>query len=157
MTYAKAITQTPLDMEGHKKREMRTQFGALCWRVKKGETQILMVTSRNTKRWIIPKGWPSHGQTAAESAATEAWEEAGVKGKVGTQCLGVYTYAKAMPKTRLPVMVAVFPVKVRKRSKDFPERKQRRTKWMSPKKASSVVAEPELRGILRHFDPRRLV
>ncbi|MFC6583776.1 NUDIX hydrolase [Sulfitobacter aestuariivivens] len=54
---------------------MRTQFAALCYRVKKGKVQVLLVTSRGTKRWIVPKGWPMDGKTPAQSAALEAWEE----------------------------------------------------------------------------------
>ncbi|MEL7345614.1 MAG: NUDIX hydrolase, partial [Pseudomonadota bacterium] len=73
---------------------MRTQFGALCWRIKNGETRILLVTSRRTKRWILPKGWPLHGATPAKAATREAWEEAGARGKARPICLGIYSYLK---------------------------------------------------------------
>ena len=72
----------PLSIDPIQKRMARAQFGALCYRVEKGMVQILLVTSRGTKRWIVPKGWPEDGLTPAEAAAKEAGEEAGVTGKV---------------------------------------------------------------------------
>lgn len=141
----------PLKTKGHGKRGLRTQFGALCWRMRDGKPEVLMVTSRRTKRWIIPKGWPVHGQTAVQAAEAEAWEEAGVKGAGQPVCLGVYNYLKEMDGEDLPVMVAVFPVEVKTQKAKFPEHKERRTKWMRPKKAAKKVDEPELRWMLRNL------
>jgi 8-oxo-dGTP pyrophosphatase MutT (NUDIX family) len=81
--------QTPMRLGNSPKREVRTQFGALCYRVRRGKTQILLITSRTRGRWIIPKGWPSEGLTPAQSALQEAWEEAGVTGRVQDVCLGI--------------------------------------------------------------------
>lgn len=146
----------PLKTKGHGKRGLRTQFGALCWRMREGKAEVLMVTSRRTKRWIIPKGWPMHGQTPTEAAEVEAWEEAGVKGTAQPVCLGVYNYLKEEDGVDLPVMVAVFPVEVKKQKTKFPECKERRTKWMRPKKAAKKVDEPELRWMLRNFTAANL-
>ena len=144
-------------MEATSKRDVRTQFAALCYRVHNDETQILLVTSRQSGRWIIPKGWPMEGETPAQSAATEAYEEAGVEGKTYNVCLGLYSYTKIMDGTDdLPCAVSVFPVKVKKVLKSYPEAKERRRKWFSVKKAASRVREPELRKILKHFDPALL-
>ena len=80
-------------MNGGQKDELRIQFAALCWRGKRGKLQVLLITSRGSKRWIIPKGWPMEGKTPAASALVEAWEEGGVVGQARGQGLGVYSYA----------------------------------------------------------------
>lgn len=136
------------------KQGLRTQFGALCWRETDGEVQVLLVTSRRTKRWILPKGWPLHGMTPAKAAQAEAWEEAGAKGKVLPVCLGLYSYIKHQDRRdAVPCVVAVYPMKVVGTEKKYPEAHQRKRKWMTPKKASKIVAEPELRRMLKDFDP----
>ncbi|MDU8928758.1 NUDIX hydrolase [Alisedimentitalea sp. MJ-SS2] len=148
--------QLPISVKG-RKTDMRTQFAALCWRVKNGKPQILLITSRGTKNWIIPKGWPMSGITPSEGAAQEAWEEAGVKGKPFDRSLGLFSYMKKIDKRKsVPTVAMVFPVKVKKLAKDFPEAGQRKRKWVSPKKASAMVRERELAHILRTFDPRHL-
>lgn len=91
------------------------------------------------------------------AAAQEAWEEAGVIGKLRNRCIGVYDYDKVLETgTDLPVTVAVYPIEVKDLAKDFPEKGQRKRKWFSPKKAASRVQEPELKRILRKFDPKKL-
>nr|WP_249139004.1 NUDIX hydrolase [Actibacterium sp. MT2.3-13A] len=129
----------------------------MCFRMVKDRPEVLMITSRDTGRWVIPKGWPIEGLSPPQSAAQEAWEEAGVEGKVYDRKLGVYSYAKGMDKgADLPCTVAVYPLKVKTLRDKFPERSERRRKWMSPKKAAQRVNEPELAEILENFDPRRL-
>jgi len=88
------IKQLPISLHGARKGEVRSQFAALCYRIKRGKVQVLLVTSRGSKRWIVPKGWPMEGKTPAASAKQEAWEEAGVYGRSVGSCLGVYSYAK---------------------------------------------------------------
>ncbi len=115
------------------------------------------MTSRDSGRWVIPKGWPINGLSPSGSAAQEAWEEGGVRGKVRDACQGIYDYDKSLDKgTDLPVSVAVFPIEVAKLADDFPEKGQRKRKWFSPKKAASRVQEPQLKRILRKFDPKKL-
>lgn len=150
------IKQKPIRVAGGSKRDVRTQFGALCFRVHDGRVEILLITSRGTGRWIVPKGWPMDGETPAAAAATEAYEEAGVIGKVHDQVLGFYSYSKGIDGDFLPCVVAVFPLKVDKLVRDFPEAGQRKRRWVSQKKAAAMVHEPELRRIIKHFDPRML-
>lgn len=151
------IKQLPLQLGDEDKRSVRTQFGALCWRKHRDEVQVLLITSRRSKRWILPKGWPQDGATPAEAALTEAWEEAGVRGKVKSICLGIFSYAKERADApNLPCVVAVFPVKVARLEKAFPEAKDRNRKWFSLKKAASLVKEPELAAMLKKFDPSGL-
>ncbi|PID37095.1 MAG: NUDIX hydrolase [Rhodobacterales bacterium] len=146
----------PIRLDGSSKRDLRTQFGALPFRVVKGQVEVLMVTTRTTGRWILPKGWPIDGQTPAEAAATEAFEEAGVEGKAFQQPIGFYAYSKAHEGDDLPIFVAIFPLRVKKIHADWPEKSQRKRKWMRPKKAAKLVSEPDLAPIIAVFDPTKL-
>lgn len=131
------------------------QVGALCWRrTAEGELRVLLITSRDTGRWVIPKGWPMRNRTDAEAAAREAFEEAGVTGAVTGRSLGLYPYDKWMGKGRfVPCVVRVFALAVDGRAAEFPEQGQRRIKWFAPGKAARRVAEPELARIIRAFEP----
>ncbi len=130
------------------------QHAALCYRPRAGGIEFLLVTSRDTGRWVLPKGWPMRGKSPAAAALREAYEEAGVSGRVVKRCLGYYAYAKTMPDgTSLPCMVSVFPVLVRDLRKDFPECRQRQRAWFAPAEAAARVAETELAQILLAFDP----
>lgn len=130
-----------------------TQCAALCWRIKNNKLQVLLITSRETRRWVTPKGWPMAGKTLAESAAQEAWEEAGVVGKVRPRALGVFGYRKRLRDADVPCVAAVFPMRVKKLVDDFPEKGQRRRRWLSRKKAAKLVREPELARLIRNFRP----
>ena len=148
---AKDIAETP-DTGA----ECRTQYGALCWRLHRGKVEVLLVTSRDTGRWIIPKGWPISGLTPADTAAREAWEEAGVQGELQGGDLGAYGYATVLdPKRSVPCSVQVFGLRVARLKDKFPERKERRRKWFGVEKAARKVAEPELRALLLGL-PERL-
>ena len=153
--------QHPLRIVGGLKREARTQFGAIPFRVtkKKGGDgiEVLLVSSRDSQRWIIPKGWPIDGMTPADAAAHEAWEEAGVRGRVFDACLGLYSYNKWLDEDlSLPVIVAVFALEVHKLDDSYPEVEQRRRKWVSLNKAAARVDEPELKKIFADFSVDRL-
>lgn len=148
--------QKPIRLSLSDKRSVRTQFGALPYRIQDGKVEILLITSRGTGRWIIPKGWPMDGETPAGAAATEAFEEAGALGKLSNQVLGFYSYDKGHAGEKLPCVVAVFPLKVKKLVKNYREAGQRRRKWVSQKKASQMVSEPELRQMIKLFDPKAL-
>lgn len=143
-------------------RAVRSQLGALCWRMRNGEPEVLLVTSRDTGRWVIPKGWPIENLTAPAAAAREAWEEAGVEGRVEPLCLGYYSYEKILgrqskaapdPQRSVTCLVAVYPVRVDQLRDVFPEVHQRRRKWFSPTKAARKVDERELQALLRDTAP----
>lgn len=127
----------------------RKQIAALCWRYHHGDLEVLLITSRDTGRWVIPKGWPMKGKQDYEAAAQEAWEEAGVTGRAKKKPIGVFTYKKGVKSSRdLDCSVTIFPLKVDKLASRFPEKGQRRRKWMSPKKAANKVREPMLKQLL---------
>lgn len=135
------------------KRDLRTQFAALCYRFKDDKLQICLVTSRRSGRWIVPKGWPMDGETPADAAATEAFEEAGLRGKVDNRPIGVFSYYKVLSKDELPCIAVVYPLRVKKVVNNWPERKERRRKWFSRKRAAALVDDVELRAIIETFDP----
>ena len=151
------IKQLPIKVRADHKSDVRSQFAALCYRISKGKTEVLLITSRRTGRWIVPKGWPMDGKTPAECAAQEAWEEAGVEGRAQDRCLGLYSYTKNVDQeTGLPCVAMVYPVRVKSLSAKYPEAKERKRKWFSLRKATQVVGEPELARIIRDFDPKLL-
>ncbi len=129
------------------------QVGALCWRISAKGLRILLITSRDTGRWVIPKGWTMKKRTDWDAAAREAWEEAGVEGVVGEEPIGLYTYRKRLPGRNIQCAVKVFPLEVEAMRREYPETGQRNSKWFSVKKAARNVAEPELAALIRAFDP----
>ncbi len=153
---SRVVKQTSLGKVPAAPSGMRSQYGALCWRINKGKLRVLLITSRGTGRWITPKGWPMTGKAPHEAAEQEAWEEAGVRGKISDRCLGLYTYDKVEGRgVRAPCAVMVFGLKVKSLATQFPESDERRRKWVSRSKAAKLVAEPELARILKLFDPRK--
>jgi len=136
-------------------REPRAQSAALPWRrTAAGEVEVLLVTSRETRRWVVPKGWPIRGLRSFQTAAREAFEEAGVKGQMGKKKLGAFHYDKRLRSGRLQrVRVTVYPLEVAVESKVWPELGQRDKLWTTPQAAAELVQETELAEILRLFAP----
>jgi 8-oxo-dGTP pyrophosphatase MutT (NUDIX family) len=129
--------------------EFARQVGALpVRRGPDGTLLVLLVTSLQTRRWIIPKGWPWPGQQDCASAAAEAHEEAGVLGEVREVSIGSYTYEKRRPSGRVPVRVAVFLLEVKEELEAWPECKRRRRAWFTLDAAAEAVQEPELKALL---------
>jgi 8-oxo-dGTP pyrophosphatase MutT (NUDIX family) len=132
----------------------RNQIGALCWRPHGSGHEVLLITSRDTGRWIIPKGWLVQGLTAAGSAAREAWEEAGIEGKPEEEALGYFAYRKGLDEGRaIPCVVEVFALRVERLTDRYPERGERRRKWFRPEKAAKKVDEPDLRQLILSCAP----
>jgi 8-oxo-dGTP pyrophosphatase MutT (NUDIX family) len=140
-----------------KRRERRIQYAALPFRPGRDGVEIILITSRETKRWVLPKGWPMKGRTAREAAAIEAHEEAGLDGPVSEQPIGSYRYDKRLKDGNArPVEVSVFPLRVETLSDDWPEKDQRRREWFSPAVAAALVEEPELKALIMAFGRVRL-
>lgn len=128
----------------------RKQVGALPFRRETdGSLEILLVTSRETQRWIIPKGWPITGLKSHEAAAREALEEAGLVGTIAKKAVGHYSYWKRRPDNVLLCKVAVFPLAVERQLPSWPEQHQRRSQWFSQDDAADMVDEPVLGAIIR--------
>ena len=112
-----------------------------------------MITSRRAGRWIIPKGWPIKGLEPFDAAAREAYEEAGIRGVVSEKAFGTYLYKKRDRDRdrRVSFEVTVFPLRVKRQRRKWPERHERKTRWVSLQKAVSLVAEKELRALISDF------
>lgn len=130
------------------RRPPRYQVAALCWRMEGEDMRILLLTSRETRRWVIPKGWPKPGLDAAATAAAEAWEEGGVRLRGRGRPVGRYRYAKRMRGVPVGTEVDVFAFPVAAIADDFPEVRQRDRVWLSPEEAAARVEEPDLARIL---------
>jgi len=131
----------------------KKQIAALPLRWGKDDkVEVLMVTSRDTGRWIVPKGWTMKGVKPWAAAAIEAMEEAGVKGHIAREVFGTYTYRKKLDDGEMqPCIVRVYPMIVEKEKSNWKERKQRTRKWFSLRKASKLVNEPGLSAMLKEL------
>jgi len=132
------------------------QYAALPWRIAGRQVQVLLITSRGTQRWVIPKGWPIRGLKPADAAAVEAAEEAGIVGEIEERPIGSYDYLKQLPRGRaVDVQVIVFPFRVTYQAPDWKERHERNLEWRPYQKAAALVAEPALRRLIRDFGDAR--
>lgn len=109
--------------------------------------RVCLVTSRNRKRWVVPKGMIDPGHTAVEAAATEAWEEAGLRGVVFPEPVGEYRYKKE----GRPHSVTVFVMHVTSEGDRWPEMKLRQKEWLTPDEAANRLDEPELQELVRRL------
>jgi 8-oxo-dGTP pyrophosphatase MutT (NUDIX family) len=120
-----------------------------------GSVRVLMVTSRDTGRWVMPKGWEMNGKKPWRAAEIEALEEAGAEGHIGEECIGTYRYPKILDDGRvIPCEVRVYPMVVEKLLRDWKERKQRTRKWFTPKAAAKRVDEQELADLLMSLNKK---
>ncbi len=127
------------------------QYAALPYR-QTSELSILLVTSRETGRWVLPKGWPMKGKKPQTAAAREALEEAGVIGQVAKRPVGAYPYAKRLVGGgQVDCVVDVFPLEVQQQLKHWPEQHERVTRWFTPLEAANAVHEPELAQLIAVF------
>jgi 8-oxo-dGTP pyrophosphatase MutT (NUDIX family) len=135
----------------------RVQYAALPYRRKgKSPTEVLLVTSRETGRWIIPKGWPAKGKAPHKSAAREAREEAGVVGTVKRRSLGAFSYKKRLKSGKVVACeVQVFALKVKRQEARWLEKGERKLKWLPRTKAAKKVGDDVLGTIIRTLNKRR--
>jgi 8-oxo-dGTP pyrophosphatase MutT (NUDIX family) len=127
------------------------QYGAVALRVgSRDQIEVLLLTSRGTGRWIIPKGWPMRNRTPAGTARREAFEEAGVKGELWSKKpIGSFRYFKRDESFAGEILVRVFVLAVEQQKKDWPEKAERRVRWFSLRQAAALVKERELAKLLR--------
>lgn len=138
-------------------RPPRQQYAALCYRTgnQPDGIEVLVATSRDTGRWVIPKGWPMDGRKAHAVAEREAWEEAGVKGKAEKDALGTYRYAKKLDSgLTVTCRVQVHALAVAEMARNFREKGSRVLEWVSCEEAAARVNEPELKELFLAFPAR---
>jgi len=119
------------------------QSGVIPWRRNGGEFQVLLITARKSREWIVPKGSVEPHLPPAVSAAKEAWEEAGVIGHVGTRELGAFYDVKRGCRCR----VAVYPLAATELLDDWPETDRER-RWASVEEARELVADADLQALI---------
>lgn len=114
-----------------------------------GQLEVLLVTTRETQRWVVPKGWPLPRRPDHEAAAVEAWEEAGVRGTIDSTPVGTFDYEKRQKSGLLSVRVSAYLMEVTEEASTWPEAAQRRRAWFSAEAASEAVTEDGLKDLLR--------
>ncbi|SHL96253.1 NUDIX hydrolase [Roseibium suaedae] len=137
----------------------RLQIAALCYRLvqsegsEKKQAEVLMVTSRGTGRWILPKGWPIMSRKGHKTAEIEAYEEAGVRGKASKKPFATFQSHKGFKGGfAVPTDVLVYLVEVNGETQDYPELGQRKLKWLPVEEAMRIASEPGIMRVLSRFD-----
>jgi 8-oxo-dGTP pyrophosphatase MutT (NUDIX family) len=134
--------------------DVAQQIGAVPLRREADGTKfVLLVTSRDSRRWIIPKGWPWPGVEDWIAATEEAREEAGILGHVWHDAIGSFTYEKRHPNGPMPVRVTVYLLEVTGMLEDWPEKDERERAWFTLADAARAVTEPELKALLNGLAP----
>ena len=128
------------------------QYAALPVKITEaGAVEVMLITSRGSRRWIIPKGWPMKKKTNAEAAVIEAYEEAGLEGRpIGRHSIGTYRYIKDEASGgKIRMRVDVYLMQVSQQLEDWPERAERETQWLPPHEAAVSVKDTGLGRIIR--------
>ena len=128
------------------------QSAVIPYRICRGQLEIVLITERQSRKWIIPKGVIEPYMTPPQSAAKEALEEGGIQGRVSEELLGVYTY----PKWGGTCNVQVFALQVENLLGDWLEARFRKRQWFALPAAIAALSEPALQQILRRFSQQVL-
>jgi 8-oxo-dGTP pyrophosphatase MutT (NUDIX family) len=133
--------------------ELPIQTAALPWRcTKAGNFEFLLVTSRSSQRWIIPKGRPMTGKSLAQAAAQEAYEEAGVRGKIDGRSVGSFEHMKqSAVGGPVTVLVHVYSLAVERELASWPEKEQRARRWFLQPQALEAIESEGLRSVVESF------
>jgi len=129
----------------------RLQVAALPWRKSKDGIKVMLVTSRDSGRWLLPKGWPEPGEELFEAAAREAHEEAGLKGSISQSETGRYFYVKSGTGGDIRCEVLVYTLEVSGVAGKWKEKGERKRKWLAPAKAAEIVSETAVRELILAF------
>lgn len=133
-----------------KKGQRIRQVAAIPFRLNaRGDIEVMLVTSRTTKRFIVPKGWPMKGKSGRKAATIEAQEEAGVLGKTLKQPAGTYSYWKRLANRFVRVDVIVYLLEVSEELTDWQESKRRQRAWLAPADAAMLIDEPDLSTLVK--------
>jgi 8-oxo-dGTP pyrophosphatase MutT (NUDIX family) len=133
-----------------KKGESIRQVAAIPFRLNaRGDIEVMLVTSRTTRRFIVPKGWPMKGKSGRKAATIEAQEEAGVLGKTLKQPAGTYSYWKRLANRFVRVDVIVYLLEVTEELVDWQEAKRRQRAWLAPADAAMLIDEPDLSTLVQ--------
>jgi ADP-ribose pyrophosphatase YjhB (NUDIX family) len=131
------------------------QFAALPYRMRDNDVEILLITTRKKRRWSVPKGWPIRRFTPQQTAATEAYEEAGVHGTVGNRCIGQFRKRRLKKQQPVTCDVQIFPLEVNRQREKWPEKHERSRIWVAPRKGAKLVKKAGLRRAIKALDRER--
>jgi 8-oxo-dGTP pyrophosphatase MutT (NUDIX family) len=148
----------PADAVGEAKGVLAARFhpqaAALPWRQARQGIEVLLVTSSGGRRWVVPKGWPLAGESLADAAAREAWEEGGVQGRIAPAALGQFVHVKASPVgPPRACLVSLFAMGVVSLAERWPEQGRRQRVWMSLAEAAACMRQAELAAMISGFTP----
>jgi len=130
--------------------QARQQYGVIPYRRGKDRIEIMLITSRNTRRWIVPKGWPLDRTPSRDVARLEAFEEAGVEGTIGKHRFGCFHYHKRLKDGSIVLCrVDVFAFEVSRQHVNWLERRERKRRWFNSQQAIKLVREPELKALIK--------
>jgi len=131
------------------------QFAALPYRLRDGDVEILLITTRKKRRWSVPKGWPIKRTTPQQTAAVEAYEEAGVQGTIRARRIGRFKKRRAKKRQSVLCDVQIFPLQVEHQHGNWPEMAQRSRIWVNTRQAAALVKKAGLRRAIKTFEIRR--
>lgn len=124
--------------------------GVLPYRSNGHGLELLLITTRRSKRWSVPKGHCRGEAQARRTAAAEAYEEAGLEGTVAKRPIGTFSHAKSGPALSTEATVLLYPMRVARQLDSWPEKGERRLMWAGPRKAAKLV-DPELSALIKRF------
>jgi 8-oxo-dGTP pyrophosphatase MutT (NUDIX family) len=130
------------------------QAGAIPYTVLEGRAVFLIITSRRTGRWIFPKGGVIEGMTPWDSAAREAFEEAGIEGEIETAPIGTYRDSKTLGIRRLLIEVDLYPLRLVRQLDDWPEMRNRNRHWVILPEARRLLSNPGMADLAAVLDRR---
>jgi 8-oxo-dGTP pyrophosphatase MutT (NUDIX family) len=153
LVHAMTMLVRPAEMEKHPDGRFGTplqQYGALPWRRRRnGELEVMLITARQSGRWILPRGWPVTGKTPAQTATQEAFEEAGVVGGVDPRPIGEYRYLKILPDgSSNDCLVTLFSLRVSGTLVQWREQAERKRRWHGLSQASQIASDRQLAELL---------
>ncbi|WP_417310396.1 NUDIX hydrolase [Devosia sp.] len=131
------------------------QVGALPYTIVDGQLVVLLITSRGRGKWIFPKGGLMDGKTPWDTAAHEAWEEAGVEGDIDHEPIGSY-WLPVTEERPAPIEVKLYPLRVARQREDWKERGQRYRHWAVLPEAKRLITHEGLADVAVALAQREL-
>jgi 8-oxo-dGTP pyrophosphatase MutT (NUDIX family) len=124
------------------------QYAALPFRRHENRLEVLLITTRTMRRWSVPKGWPIERETPHGTAAIEAFEEAGLVGKIAAVEVGRFKHRKLRKKQQVKCDVRIFPLQV---TTEQSEKGQRRRLWVPHRAAAQLVHKSGLKRAIENL------
>jgi 8-oxo-dGTP pyrophosphatase MutT (NUDIX family) len=118
------------------------QVGAVCYRWRGASIEFLLVNTNGGGKWTFPKGDPEPSLSHSQAAEREAWEEAGVQGRIEPRHFHLYLHSKGVfwkPPGVREYVIKAFLLEVEQAVK--PPEPQRNPTWFAPEEAKKTLAK----------------